>query len=595
MSATTVIPAIVPAPPRPGGSPAEGACDAAAFVALLAGLLPAAAPSPLAGSPAVTGVPAPAAEANAPLTVRGAEGCAQAARRQSIGEGTGGPAGRPALADAAAAVSGVASGGPVARPSTDPNPGRTEPIGAAVAAAPGEPIGAPPAPPVPALPAIGPAPEAAMPAPPGRPASGRVARPVPQGPAIAPRASAADPSPASAIASERTGAPLTAGTPVVPAERRAAHLQPVPRIIPDEATAPVPAAPSPPTPAVADGAAPSDAASPAVAPSAAAVQDPGTPGAIMDADTPRSMTPDTTPAPSRARIMPPADPDRQPAAVTASRSADPASSSDPAPADPSVVEESARALSPDPSGEPRSPATAPAAAPTDVPEPTADRGPAPQLSVAGASEAEGAGDAPAEPRAGRAVRDRDDAGGRWDALGPVVAHRASGPAAVAEPTAAVGAAAAQSPAPAHVPGAAPAHAAPVVRVHLPELPVPAEAVDVHHVRLEVDPPELGRCELELTLREGAVRAVLVAERADTVVALREVEGQVRAALADRNLQMTEFDVRHGGGGDAGGAPRQDTGAQPSPPTPRLVPMTEPKAQAAPPRTSDAARRVDLFA
>ncbi|MGD9498099.1 MAG: flagellar hook-length control protein FliK [Armatimonadota bacterium] len=68
------------------------------------------------------------------------------------------------------------------------------------------------------------------------------------------------------------------------------------------------------------------------------------------------------------------------------------------------------------------------------------------------------------------------------------------------------------------------------------------------VRIEVDPPELGRCELELTLREGAVRAVLIAERPETVVVLRQAEGQVRAALAEQDLRMAQFDVRQGAGG-----------------------------------------------
>lgn len=84
--------------------------------------------------------------------------------------------------------------------------------------------------------------------------------------------------------------------------------------------------------------------------------------------------------------------------------------------------------------------------------------------------------------------------------------------------------------------------------------------------LEVDPPELGRCELELSLREGRIHATVIAERPETVIALRAVEGQVREQLATRDLHVAEFDVRAGtqaatgqsaeqggGGGDSRGA------------------------------------------
>jgi flagellar hook-length control protein FliK len=76
--------------------------------------------------------------------------------------------------------------------------------------------------------------------------------------------------------------------------------------------------------------------------------------------------------------------------------------------------------------------------------------------------------------------------------------------------------------------------------------------------VEVDPPELGRCELELSLHEGRLRAVLVAERPETVAALRSVEGQVREQLAARELQVAEFDVRQGAGQEQRhGAPGYD--------------------------------------
>ncbi|MBD3293058.1 MAG: hypothetical protein GF393_09050, partial [Armatimonadia bacterium] len=81
--------------------------------------------------------------------------------------------------------------------------------------------------------------------------------------------------------------------------------------------------------------------------------------------------------------------------------------------------------------------------------------------------------------------------------------------------------------------------------------------------VEVAPPELGRCELELSLHEGRVRATLIAERPETAVALRAVEGQVREQLAARELQVTQFDVRHSGQPGQDGA-AMGGGQQPGP-------------------------------
>ncbi len=86
---------------------------------------------------------------------------------------------------------------------------------------------------------------------------------------------------------------------------------------------------------------------------------------------------------------------------------------------------------------------------------------------------------------------------------------------------------------------------PVVTVRGPERAAPIEltAERPQRLTLEVDPPELGRCELELSLHEGRVRATVIADRPETVLALRAVEGQVREQLGARELQVTEFDVR----------------------------------------------------
>ncbi|GEM_PF-5094744 len=125
-----------------------------------------------------------------------------------------------------------------------------------------------------------------------------------------------------------------------------------------------------------------------------------------------------------------------------------------------------------------------------------------------------------------------------------------------------------SPAPQHTENGRPpfthdaGHAAVTIRGPL-RLHASEQRIDApERLVVEVDPPELGRCELELSLHEGRVRAVLVAERPETVEALRSVEGQVREQLAARELQVATFDVRHGPGqeqrqGARGGQDRQE--------------------------------------
>ncbi|HUS80005.1 MAG TPA: flagellar hook-length control protein FliK [Armatimonadota bacterium] len=79
----------------------------------------------------------------------------------------------------------------------------------------------------------------------------------------------------------------------------------------------------------------------------------------------------------------------------------------------------------------------------------------------------------------------------------------------------------------------------------------------HRLRLAIDPPELGGCKLELTLRGDQVRATVIAERADTLAALRDAEPQIRQALAQRGIELAGYDV----GGDFGRG-RQEPGAMP---------------------------------
>lgn len=65
------------------------------------------------------------------------------------------------------------------------------------------------------------------------------------------------------------------------------------------------------------------------------------------------------------------------------------------------------------------------------------------------------------------------------------------------------------------------------------------------VMLTVDPPELGRCELELSMHEGRIHATVIADRPETVIALRGVEGHLREQLAAQDMYIAEFDVRGG--------------------------------------------------
>jgi len=97
--------------------------------------------------------------------------------------------------------------------------------------------------------------------------------------------------------------------------------------------------------------------------------------------------------------------------------------------------------------------------------------------------------------------------------------------------------------PAHASGAP----AQVQAIRIPEIsasPTLAEG-EVRHLRLEVHPPQLGACELELTMHDHALHAVVVVERAETVTVLRDAEPQVRQALLDRGIEVAAFDVQQG--------------------------------------------------
>jgi len=132
-------------------------------------------------------------------------------------------------------------------------------------------------------------------------------------------------------------------------------------------------------------------------------------------------------------------------------------------------------------------------------------------------------------------------------------------------------------------------------VHVPRIDDLPARDGARHVRIEVDPPELGRCELELSVRDGTVRAVIIAERPETVATLRQVEGQVRAALADQDVRVAEFDVRHGGGDGGQGTPHGPMDRRPPPMAPRMARAPEPAPRRPAVNAPGPTRRVDLVA
>jgi len=112
----------------------------------------------------------------------------------------------------------------------------------------------------------------------------------------------------------------------------------------------------------------------------------------------------------------------------------------------------------------------------------------------------------------------------------------------------------------HAAGLASAHrpvtsAHQVREVHLPDLlAARGPALGGQRLRLEIDPPELGSCELELTLRGDQLRATVIAHRPDTAAAMRDAEPQVRQALAQRGIELAGYEV---GGGSGQGGPQPD--------------------------------------
>lgn len=104
-------------------------------------------------------------------------------------------------------------------------------------------------------------------------------------------------------------------------------------------------------------------------------------------------------------------------------------------------------------------------------------------------------------------------------------------------------------------------------VRAPELdPARLSEAGAQRLRLQIEPPELGGCEIELVLRPEGLHATVIAERPETAVALRDAEPLIRQTLAQRGLELTGFQVGSGSGQTPGQAFGQ-------PESPALPPAT----------------------
>jgi len=320
----------------------------------------------------------------------------------------------------------------------------------------------------------------------------------------------------------------------------------------------------------------------------------------------------TPPAPARSqsdvpalRQGPPAPAEAvasEPAPAVSPRPAPPATDSVPDPA-PVVVAPDGEPITSSPTRVMRAPAetATPAAAPPGASAPSAPDAPRTDAqpsesvgepSVQGRAVAQPSPESDIEPL--KAPNGRSTmAPPQREEVAPRPAAGAAAPVRAAEAIGEVGASVHVAPPDAPVDAASPTR--PVAQVHIPRIADLPPREGVRHVRIEVDPPELGRCELELSVRDGTVRAVVIAERPETVAALRQAEGQVRATLAEQDVRIAQFDVRHGGGGAGQGAARQPMDRQPPPTAPHMERVPDPPPRRPAVSTRGSSRRVDLVA
>ena len=65
----------------------------------------------------------------------------------------------------------------------------------------------------------------------------------------------------------------------------------------------------------------------------------------------------------------------------------------------------------------------------------------------------------------------------------------------------------------------------------------------HHMTLRLDPAELGRLTLQLTVYKGEVKALIRAENPETATALSAQMNQLRASLEEQGLKVAQLDVQ----------------------------------------------------
>jgi hypothetical protein len=98
-----------------------------------------------------------------------------------------------------------------------------------------------------------------------------------------------------------------------------------------------------------------------------------------------------------------------------------------------------------------------------------------------------------------------------------------------------------------------------------------------HVRLELEPAELGKLSIHLALRDGHVRAIVRADSPETLALLESRVSELATLLADEGVPADGFaflpsfhGARHGrAGGTAGGEPRAPEKRHPNSPTSRV--------------------------
>lgn len=101
------------------------------------------------------------------------------------------------------------------------------------------------------------------------------------------------------------------------------------------------------------------------------------------------------------------------------------------------------------------------------------------------------------------------------------------------------------------------HAAEVLRQIRAEL-----RPGLRHVRVDLDPPELGHLTIRVAMREGRVTAVIQAESATTFELLERQAPELRASLAQNGVEAQDLSIELGSGRSHGEQRGEGQGGQP---------------------------------